>query len=132
MKYYYKKDKNTSYDNGMWDCAASGHVDENESIKMALSREAKEELNIDIKIDDIEFASYIHKYISEEKDSYNNFFFVVKKYNGAPIINEPNKCSEIKWFDINNLPDNFLSDRKIALKNYFSNIYYDEICWDNI
>ena len=125
-----QKRQNTGYADGMWDCAASGHVDEDESMKMALIREAKEELGITIDIEDVEFATITHKYTSETKSTYYNGFFVVKKYSGIPCIKEPEKCSDLKWFNIEKLPDNLLPDRKQALQNYLLNIYYDEFGWN--
>lgn len=127
-----QKRQNTGYADGMWDCAASGHVEANESMKTALVREAKEELNIDIDIKNVEFATLIHKCTPKTKDSYNNTFFAVTLYKGVPIINEPEKCSDLQWFNINNLPDDLLQDRKKALDNYFSKIPYDELDWDNL
>lgn len=127
-----QKRQNTGYADDMWDCAASGHVEANESMKTALVREAKEELNIDIDIKNVEFATLIHKCTPETKDSYNNIFFAVTLYKGVPTINEPEKCSDLQWFNINNLPDDLLQDRKKALDNYFSKIPYDELDWDNL
>lgn len=123
---------NTGYADGMWDCASSGHVEAYESMKMALVREANEELGIKIEISDVEFATITHRYTPTTKDIYYNAFFVVKKYKGVPIIKEPDKCSELCWFGVNSLPDDFLVDRKQALSNYFSNIHYDESGWDSI
>ena len=31
------------------------------------------------------------------------------KYKGTPIIAEPNKCEELIWTDINNLPEPFIN-----------------------
>ncbi|MCL2323858.1 MAG: hypothetical protein FWC47_17340, partial [Oscillospiraceae bacterium] len=64
------------------------------------------------------------------KSTYYNGFFVVKKYSGIPCIKEPEKCSDLKWFNIEKLPDNLLPDRKQALQNYLLNIYYDEFGWN--
>lgn len=55
-----QKRKNTGYMDGYWDFSASGHVENHESMKMATVREAKEELGIDVKIEDLEFISLIH------------------------------------------------------------------------
>ena len=44
---------------GYWDYSATGHVENMESMKMAMQREAKEELCIDIAIEDLEFVSLI-------------------------------------------------------------------------
>ena len=52
-----------------------------------------------------------------------------KKWEGDPKIGEPNKNEEIKWFDIHNLPENLVDDRKDAMKNYMQKIPYSEFGW---
>ncbi|MFL0167621.1 hypothetical protein ACJDTP_21345 [Clostridium sp. WILCCON 0112] len=40
---------------------------------------------------------------------------------------ELDKCSELKWFNINNLPDDSMDIIKVVLDNYKDNIQYSEI-----
>ena len=124
----FQKRKNTGYCDGFYDLSASGHVDENESMKHAMCREAKEELGIDINVEDLEFVCMIHK-ISNDGVIYYNGYFKANKWNGEPIINEPEKNEELKWIDINNLPTNIVDDRVIAIENYKNNIKYSEYGW---
>jgi len=121
---------NTGYLDGMWDCSASGHVEANESMKMALLRESKEEINIDIAITDIHFATIMHKYTPSYKDTYYNGYFYADIFTGTPIINEPQKCSDLSWFNVNDLPDDFIPDRRKALENYITHLPYDEMGWE--
>ena len=106
-----------------------GHVENMESMKMAMIREAKEELCIDIDIHDLEFVSLIHK-INGIDTIYYIAYFKPNKWRGEPRIGEPNKNEEIKWFDIHNLPDNLVDDRKEAMKNYIEHIPYSEFGWN--
>lgn len=39
---------NTGYMDGKYDCACSGHLEKGESLSMAVAREAKEEIGIDV------------------------------------------------------------------------------------
>ncbi len=125
-----QKRQNTGYMDGMWDCAASGHVEENESMKMAMKREAQEELGIQINIDDIKFASFSHKYTISTGVIYYNAYFSISNYDGKITIAEPEKCSDLKWFYIDELPEDLICDRKIAIQNYCNNIPYSEYGWD--
>ena len=106
-----------------------GHVENMESMKMAMQREPKEELCIDIDIEDLEFVSLIHK-INEGDIIYYNGYFKAKKWKGEPKIGEPNKNEEIRWFDIKHLPENLVDDRKEAIRNYVKKIPYSEFGWD--
>ena len=123
----FQKRKNTGYCDGFYDLSASGHVDENESMKHAMCREAKEELGININEEDLEFVCMIHK--NTNGNIYYNGYFKAKKWCGIPTIKEPEKNEELKWIDINNLPTNIVDDRVIAIENYKNNIKYSEYGW---
>ena len=124
-----QKRQNTGYKDGYWDFSASGHVEKNESMKQAVVREAKEELNVDIELENVNFITMMHKY--SENDIYYNGFFKVTNWKNNPIINEPDKCSEIKWFKIDELPKNIINDRYEAINNYKNHISYSEYGWEN-
>lgn len=119
--------KNTGYKDGKWDMAGSGHVDENETAKMAVVRECSEELGIDVKITNISFAHLAHRVNDSGGRTYYDIYFIVNKYDGIPKIMEPDKCSELKWFKINDLPNDIMEIRKVVLDNYRENIQYSEI-----
>lgn len=122
-----QKRQNTGYMDGYWDFSASGHVEENESMKMAAMREAKEEIGVNIKIEDLEPMCIIHK---NKGLIYYNGYFKVTKWEKDPCINEPQKCEEIRWFKIDELPENLIEDRGLAIKNYQKNIFYHEYGWN--
>ncbi len=117
---------NTGYQDGKWDCAGSGHVDEGETMKMAVAREVFEELGIKVNIEDIEFVHLSHNLGKGNNRTYYNCYFVVKKYTGDFMIMEPDKCSELQWFDIKNLPEDIILNRRRAIENYLNKIFYSE------
>ena len=51
---------------------------------------------------------------------------MAENYNGTPIINEPDKCSDMQWYDINNIPENTIDSEKRAIYNYNNKILIDE------
>ena len=73
-----QKRQNTGFADGMYDFAASGHVEDNESMSEAMIREAKEELNIIINPRDLEFITLIHKNIGN--GIYVNLYFKTTKW----------------------------------------------------
>ena len=122
-----QKRMNTGYMDGYWDFSASGHVEDNEPMTTATVREAKEEIGVDVKIEDLEPMTVIHKNTGK---IYYNGYFKTTKWQGEPIVNEPEKCEEIKWFKIKDLPENVIADRVQAIKNYENNICYSEFGWE--
>lgn len=122
--------KNTGWMDGFWDLGACGHVDENETLTQATIRETKEEICIDVLPEDVEFISLNHNNLGK-KGIYYCFYMRIKNYTGEIKIGEPNKCAELKWFDIENLPENIIPIRGSALKDYKKGIVYNEIGWDN-
>lgn len=117
-----QKRKNTGYMDGMYDSCCSGHVDEQETLKDALIREAKEEIGIDIDKEEIQLLSII----DAVEENYINFFFSIKKYKGTPSIIETNKCEELKWFKINEIPINTIPKVKKVLEITDTDIIYEE------
>jgi ADP-ribose pyrophosphatase len=118
--------KNTGYEDGKWDISGSGHVDGGETARMAVIRECEEELGIKVKIDDIEFVHLSHRVGSNDGRTYYDIYFIVKKYDGTPTIMETDKCSELQWFDLDDLPSEIIEVRKIDISNYRKNIAYSE------
>jgi ADP-ribose pyrophosphatase YjhB (NUDIX family) len=112
-----QKRQNTSFANGFWEAGAAGHVDQGENFLDAAIHEAKEELCIDINIKDLELKTLVNKRIAKNDARYN-FHLICKKWKGTPKIGEPEKCSEIKWFDIKKLPKKVIDDRELVLKNF--------------
>lgn len=109
----------------MWDIAGSGHIDEGETAKFAVIRECKEEIDIDINIDDLSFIHLSHRFSLDRV--YYDIYFLVTNYSGEPCIMEPEKCSDLEWFIMDNLPDDMIPCRKKAIEYYKDKIFYSEI-----
>jgi mutator protein MutT len=106
----------------------TGHLDGDESVSKAMIREAKEEAGIEIEKDNLIPATVIHrKYPGQE---YIDFFFVCKKWVGNPTIMEKDKCDDMSWVSLNNLPDNLLPYIKEALNNFKKQISFSETGWN--
>lgn len=119
-----QKRYNTGHMDGYYDLAACGHLEENESIKDAIIRESKEELTIDINSEDLKLVTVYHE--KWDGPAYLRFFFYAEKYEGIETIGEPDKCSQLLWSDINNLPENIIPHLKIEINNFKNNVFYGE------
>ncbi len=105
----------------------SGHLDGDETVSEAMIREAFEEAKIKIKKEDLIPATVIDRKSDEE---YIDFFFVINKWEGNPTIGEPEKCDDLSWFPIDDLPNNLLPFIKEAIKNYKNKIAFFESGWN--
>ncbi|MFA5994655.1 MAG: NUDIX domain-containing protein [Parcubacteria group bacterium] len=112
---------NTGYEDGNYSLVA-GHVDEGESFKEAIVREAKEEAGIDIELKDVDVAHVMHR-VALGRIS---IFLTVKKWSGEIKNMEPEKCDDLSWFDINNLPENTIPYIRKAIENYENGVLYSE------
>ena len=130
LKVLLQRRQNTDFMDGLWDLSCSGHVEHGESMSEAAVREAKEELGITISLKDVRFFVLVHKREKEWDLTYYNPYFVCENFTGEPHICEPEKCSELQWFDLDNLPDDLINDRKKAVQAYLNGVHYIEYGWD--
>ena len=101
----------------------AGHVDSGENVYDALIREAKEELNIDVSINDI-CGTFVVNRRNVELSPYFDVYFEINNYEGESTINEPLKCLELVWCDIDNLPNDMITFEKEAIKNNLNGVKF--------
>jgi len=116
---------NTGYEDGNYSVVA-GHVDAGETVTQAVTREAKEEVGVTIKPDDIKIVHVMNR---KSKDERIDFFVTVSHWTGDVINNEPNKCDDLAWPPLDCLPDNVIPYVKFALEKYQTGIFYSEFGW---
>ena len=108
----------------------AGHVDEGENVYDTAIREAREELSITITKQDI-IDSFVVNRRNKSLAPYFDVYFEISSYEGKIKINEPEKCSELKWVDINNLPNDMIDFEVEAIRNRQRNIIFSTIDADN-
>lgn len=116
---------NTGYEDGNYGLVA-GHLNAHESLTQAAIREAKEESGVDIDPRDLEVKTTMHR---RQDDERVDFFFEVKKWTGEPINTEPDKCDDLSWFPLDNLPQNTIPYIRQAIECYKEKIVYSEFGW---
>ena len=119
---------NTGYEDGKYSVPA-GHVDEGESVADALIREAKEEIGIDIQKQDIVLSHVMHRKGASTSDERLDFFFICREYTGEVRNIETNKCDDLRWSAVNNLPENTIPYVKAAIHNSLTHTQYSELNW---
>ena len=116
---------NTGYRDGEYSVPA-GHLDGNETVSDAAVREAQEEIGVQIDAGEILFSSVMHR---NEDDERVDFFMHVRKWRGEPVNTETDKCDELRWTDVNDLPMNTIPYVRKAIHNHHRGIVFDEFGW---
>ncbi|RII33777.1 NUDIX domain-containing protein [Clostridium chromiireducens] len=112
---------NTGYEDGNYSVVA-GHSDGNEDVKSAMIREAR----VEIKPNNIKFASVMHRKLDDERI---DFFFTADSWDGEITNMEPQKCDDLSWFEIDDLPYNVIPYIKRAIENYIAGVQFDIYGW---
>ena len=113
---------NTGYMDGKYALVA-GHLESNESLVDGIIREVKEEINATLDKNNVEFVCIIRR---GDNYDYINSYFKYQNYHEKIENLEPGKCSELRWFDIVDLPDNIIPNDKRAINNMNNKTYLDE------
>lgn len=109
-----------------WWVLPAGHIETGETATQTVMRECKEELNIDVNPDDIEFVHIVHNLVGDNKRM--DFYFLVKQFSGEIINLEPQKCEKVEFFDKNSLPplEKIAPTTLQAIKSVWNKVYYSE------
>lgn len=116
----------TGYMDGHYSVPA-GHLDGNEPVRMAAVREAKEEIGVQIDPGNIDFAGVFHR---SEGDERVDFFVQVRRWRGEPFNAEPEKCDELRWTEVNDLPENTIPYIRRAIENFQTGVLFEEFGWE--
>jgi len=110
-----KRGGDSRNETGIWSQPGGG-VDFGEKIEDAIKREVKEELGVTIELHD--FLTVTDHIIPGENQHWVSVSYLGKIVSGKPAILEQEKCSEIKWFALNNLPENLTQPTKESVEAY--------------
>lgn len=116
---------NTGFADGQYSVPA-GHLDGDETVIAAAAREAEEEVGLQLDTDCIHYSQVIHR---KDGDERVDFFVNVSEWTGEPINAEPDKCDEIRWADVDQLPENTIPYIKKAIHNHLNGIKFHEFGW---
>lgn len=116
----------TGYEDGNYSVVA-GHVEAGESVTQAAVREAREEVGVELRADDLRVVHIMHRRAGDERVDF--FLIVHDGAGGEPVNCEPNKCDELAWYSLTYLPPNVVPYVRRALENYQNGLLFDEFGW---
>jgi ADP-ribose pyrophosphatase YjhB (NUDIX family) len=89
-------------------------VEDQELVSNAVAREGLEELGIKIDSKDLQLAHV--RNILNPDHSRLHLYFVIDHWQGQVVIQEPELCSELAWFETSKLPENITKDASETLR----------------
>ena len=112
-----KRSANKRFNPNKWALCA-GHVDAHESLENAILREIKDEVGLDISIDDLHQLGEREFTIRDSNSHITYFYYIRSNLNEKDFIIQKEELSEVKWFDIDEVID--------MIKKNDSSIVFDE------
>jgi 8-oxo-dGTP diphosphatase len=102
---------------GTW-CFPGGHIEMNETFEETAKRETMEESGIKIK--NVKVVGVTNDLVEKDKNHYITVFVQSDYDSGEEKLMEPNKSSEIGWFNWNKLPQPLFLPIENLLKQNFN------------
>lgn len=117
---------NTGWKDG-WFSLVAGHVEAGEAAEQSVIREAKEEAGITIHPNDLRHVFTAHRLSDDTTDDYVDLFFECTRWSGDIENAEPEKCTELRWVAIDELPEKLLDYISLVLQAYPTGKMYSSI-----
>lgn len=120
------KRRNTDWAAECWNFPG-GLLEADETLLHAAIRETQEEVGVTVNQHDFNLVHVLQvkKGGTNTKDIIG-FYFAAEQWHGTPINNEPERHSEVGWFEMNALPESATEHAKQALNGLQKNIRYSE------
>ena len=121
---------NTGWQDGNYGLPA-GHGEDKETMREGVVREALEEIGIAIEASDLELVLTQHGWYHDSNNPHAriNFFFIPKKWSGNIDNKEPDKCSDLQFSPLDDLPSNTIDHIRAAIESYKGGEHYSECGW---
>lgn len=122
----------TGIEDGMYVLPMGGH-DGREPLTQTLIREAREETGLVLQPNDIEVCHVVHRFhFMPEGLSFEQMdvYFRAEKYSGVPQNLEPDRCDEVAFYPLNQLPNPISPFIRAALDNVEQGKFFSEFGWE--
>ncbi|CAM4507624.1 NUDIX domain-containing protein [Nocardia ninae] len=119
--------RNTEFGDGEWN-APGGRLDAGEDVLTAVIREAEEEIGVQVEREHVRMVASMHIQ-SPPGQALIVFIFQADTWSGEPWNREPERCSELRWFDIDDIPDDTILSTRAGLDMFRNNEHFGLYGW---
>ena len=99
-----------------------GRVETGESVQAAAIREIREELGVEVSVEDLEFQGVV-VYDQTDSEDVDTFQFSTHRWQGEPRLMEPHKHQAMQWISVADFPSNITSHSSVLLDNLDRAVY---------
>ncbi len=103
----------------------SGHFEGNETAAECIIREAAEEIGISLQPADLTVAHMMHYRAADREYIY--VFLTAQQWQGQIVNQEPDKCDQLSWQPLDQLPDNVIEPVRRALEDIERGVWYSQV-----
>lgn len=115
-----QRGENAKFGRGMWDLPV-GKSEPGEPITGTAVRELYEETGLTVTPEALKVAHIIHGALGvEAPNGYLTVVFAAHEWSGEPVNREPLKHAQVRWTDIDAIPDPFVKSSAGALRRYLA------------
>lgn len=105
----------TGFMDGWWACGAAGHIEDAGSPTEALHREVEEELGVEV-LAATPLTMVQRSTLAGVREQRADFFFHVTQWSGEPLLQEPDKAAELRWWPLTQLPERVVPHERLVLE----------------
>jgi ADP-ribose pyrophosphatase YjhB (NUDIX family) len=97
-------------------------------VLTAATREAAEEVGVRIEEADLRCVHTVHVHGSGPEPRLG-LFFEARRWVGEPTNREPDKCSTVRWFDLDDLPNEIIDYPAAGIRAYRDGVPFSVHGW---
>jgi 8-oxo-dGTP pyrophosphatase MutT (NUDIX family) len=122
--------QNTGYHDGLWNLP-SGKLEHGEDAVSGMIREAREEVGLRLRPDQVRLATTVHHWASPSHARVGLVFAAAfdPGGHGSPVNAEPHKCGGIGWFPASGLPPNMSDYSADCIQAYLDGVTFRLSGW---
>ncbi|MFE6691334.1 NUDIX domain-containing protein [Streptomyces sp. NPDC057743] len=115
-----QRSQNAKFAQGMWDLPV-GKSEPGEPITETAVRELYEETGLTVKPEFLKVAHIIHgAWGVEAPNGFLTVVFAAHDWTGEPENREPRKHAQVRWVDVDAIPENFVETTSSALQRHLA------------